>query len=110
MNLTNKQLYDLNEYRAQMQVAAKSGGAAERDFYNAAEKIKLGLAADDMLAYYRDGGEPFYTEEQVNKAAMYAREDAAVAAHLQLAILKRLDRNQKYMVVVILMLGWLIVR
>lgn len=51
-----------------------------------------------------DSGRPHFTHEQTAIAARHAREDAAAALTLQLAIMARLDRNRNYMWVIIALL------
>lgn len=53
---------------------------------------------------YDDQGFPFFTRFQTSKTARHTREDTSATLLLQAVILERLDRNRKYMWVIIALL------
>lgn len=101
--------FNVNKYDAEMTAAAKADGDAEQIFYGAAKQAKWQMFHDDLLGEMRKG-EAYLSARDGIKAAVHTREDVIAMTRIQLALLKRLDRNRNYMVVIILMLGWLIAR
>jgi hypothetical protein len=53
---------------------------------------------------YDDEGNPFFTQFQTSKTARHTREDTSATLLLQAVILERLDRNRKYMWIIIALL------
>lgn len=90
-------------FREQMDQARKQG-SAERDFYGAAISARNSVEADNLLPRRDEFGDLHYTVRQGLMAACLAREDVATTAQVQLAILKRLDRNRNLLYIVILLL------
>jgi hypothetical protein len=85
---------------------AKKASAADRDFYSAAQIARRSAKEDGILPVRNEDGEFQYTIQQGLKAACHAREDITATVNIQLAILKRLDRNRNLLWAAIVLLGY----
>lgn len=79
-------------------------GDADKDFINALHCARKVATNDGLEPEFLEHGVAKYADHQAAKAACLGREDAAASAVLQLAVLRRLDRNRSYMSVIILLL------
>lgn len=99
----------MQEYIATLEDWKKKGNA-ERDFFTAAQRARLSVFDDSLLAFRNDEGDLCYSDWQGNKAACLTREDVVGIAGVQLAILKRLDRNKNYMIGALVILFYIAAR
>ncbi len=96
-----------NELYMQQLEQAKKHSAADHVFFSAAQKARLDMAEELLLPTIDEQGNHVYGDRQGNKAACQAREDVAVIAAVQLAIIRRLDRNRNYLAVIVAMLAYI---
>lgn len=89
---------------------AKKASAADRDFFGAAQIARRSAKENGILPVRDEHGEFRYTIQQGLKAACHAREDIAATVGIQLAILKRLDRNRNLLCVAIILLAYVAYR
>jgi hypothetical protein len=89
---------------------AKKGSAAEKDFFSAAQLARRQARDNGILPVRNEHGEFKYTTQQGLKAACHGREDISATLTIQLAVLKRLDRNRNLLWVVIVFLAYLAYR
>jgi hypothetical protein len=87
----------------QLEQLAKRG-KAESDFVLAVRTARQTCEEAGLDLTFDDFGHANLSEFQVHKAIRYTKEDASAALILQVVILKRLDRNQKYSLVIIALL------
>lgn len=79
-------------------------GAAEADFVTAVRAARQARTEAGLDCYFDSNGLGRFTTEQGLKAACHTREDAAATLMLQVFIMKRLDKNSKYLKVAIILL------
>ena len=89
---------------------AKTTSAAARDFFGAAQGARRQAEDNGILPVRNKDGEFRWTIQQGLKAACHAREDISATLQIQLAILKRLDRNRNLLWVAIAILGYVAYR
>lgn len=89
---------------------AKKSSSAARDFFSAGLSARRSVREHELLPVRDENGEFVYTPQQAFKAACLAREDVVATLELQLAILKRLDRNHSLVWVAILILSYIAYR
>jgi hypothetical protein len=89
---------------------AKKASAAARDFFGAAQIARHSARENGILPIPNKHGEFRHTIQQGLKTACHAREDVAAALQIQLAVLKRLDRNRNLLWVAIVLLGYVAYR
>ena len=95
---------------SQLEKSAKSGSAANRDFFTACQQAKSWTGQAGLLPEIDEDGEDRYTARQGVKAACHGREDAAATLILQKSILERLDRNRVLLWACIVLLAYIAVR
>lgn len=88
----------------------KKASAAARDFFGAIQIARRQAKQNGILPVRDEHGEFRYTIQQGLKAACHAREDIAATVGIQLAILKRLDRNRNLLCVAIILLAYVAYR
>lgn len=88
----------------------KKASAAARDFFSSMQIARRQAKQNGILPVRDEHGEFRYTIQQGLKAACHAREDIAATLGIQLAILKRLDRNRNLLCVAIILLSYVVFR
>jgi hypothetical protein len=111
VNESWKQIDEENEllYEKRME-GAKKASAADRDFFGAVQSARRSVKQDELLPVRDEFGELRYTVRQGLKAACYAREDASATLELQRPVLRRLDRIQDTLWVVLAFLAYIAYR
>jgi len=84
------------------ELAKKSGAYA--DVVAAIKEARKSCGSAGLNCDYDDKGNPFFTQFQTSKTVRHTREDTSATLLLQAVILERLDRNRKYMWVIIALL------
>lgn len=98
-------------YSANLLRAMKSGGNAERDFFESALEARESIRTNCLLPGWNEDGHEEYHPQQAYRAACHGREDVVTITNVQLRVLQRLDRlsNLLWLVVVLLfVLIWVV--
>lgn len=79
-------------------------GKALSDWAAAVRQARSVCEVAGLNAEFTEQGEAEFTTFQTAKAVRHTREDASATLMLQIAVLRRLDRNRNYMWVIIALL------
>lgn len=87
---------DAEAFEAKQLAEMEEKGGVVADLVAAIRMARQGRTEADLDCTYTETGEAKFTIQQGLKAAAYAREDVAAVLILQVKVLKRLDRLQKF--------------
>ena len=93
-----------------LELATKTGGAADREVAMAALQAKKSISENGLAPKEISEGEFKHSVEQALKAACWAREDVATVLILQPAILRRLDALRILLLAVLVLLVYIAYR
>lgn len=79
-------------------------GAPYTEVVAAIQQARKACESSGLNCDFDEEGAPFFTQFQTAKGVRHTREDAAASLLLQASILARLDRNKRYMWVIIALL------
>lgn len=88
----------------------KKGSEADYTFFSAAQQARQSMLRNNLIPFRMEFGTLDYSEYQARTATVHAREDIVSITIIQLALLKRLDRNRNYLAAILILLIYVAVR
>lgn len=95
------------DYDEQQLATIARKDVAASQFVAAIRNARIVCQSAGLNGEVDDEGNLIFQPQQTARAVRHAREDASATLALQLFIMRRLDRNRNYMIVIILLLIYL---
>jgi hypothetical protein len=92
---------DSSKYHAEYLDGLGKAGAAEFTYYSHLKDARWQVEGEKLLPVRTEYGELHYEIQQGLRAAALAHEESFATRNLQLAVIKRLDRNRNYMIAIL---------